>query len=59
MCIFKNKKCMTQSTLHPNEYTQGLLYYPFAFNLDVLEVVKLLMTYLITYVLQTKNKISM
>ena len=28
---------MTQPTLihlHPNEYTQGLLYYPFAVNLD-------------------------
>ena len=32
-----NRKCMTQPSiisLHPNEYTQGLLYYPFAVNLD-------------------------
>ena len=32
-----NRKCMTQPSiisLHPNEYTQGLLYYPFAANLD-------------------------
>ena len=32
-----NQQCMIQPTLislHPNEYTQGLLYYPFAVNLD-------------------------
>ena len=32
-----NQKCMTQPTiinLHPNEYTQGLHYYPFTVNLD-------------------------
>ena len=32
-----NQKCTTQPTvinLHPNEYTQGLCYYPFAVNLD-------------------------
>ena len=32
-----NKKCMTQPTiinLHPNEYTQGFHYYPFAVDLD-------------------------
>ena len=32
-----NQKCATQPTiikLHPNEYTQGLHYYPYAVNLD-------------------------
>ena len=32
-----NQKCMAQSTLvdlYPNEYSQGLHYYPFAVNLD-------------------------
>ena len=32
-----NQKCTTQPTLinlHPNQYTQGLRYYPFAVNLD-------------------------
>ena len=32
-----NRQCMTQLTLinlHPNEYTQGLHYYPFAFDLN-------------------------
>ena len=32
-----NQKCTTQhilTNLHPNEYTQGLCYYPFAINLD-------------------------
>ena len=32
-----NHRCMTEPTftnLHPNEYSQGLRYYPFAFNLD-------------------------
>ena len=32
-----NQKCTTQPTiinLHPNEYTEGLLYFPFAINLD-------------------------
>ena len=37
-CIsLTNQKCTTQPTitnLHPNEYTQGLHYYPFAVNLD-------------------------
>ena len=37
-CVSLNyEKCMTQPTLinlHPNEYTQGLCYYPFAINLD-------------------------
>ena len=32
-----NQQCMAQPTfinLHPNEYIQGLFYYPFAVNLD-------------------------
>ena len=32
-----NQQCMAQPThinLHPNEYIQGLWYYPFAVNLD-------------------------
>ena len=32
-----NQQCMIEATLinlHPNEYSQGLRYYPFAFNLD-------------------------
>lgn len=37
-CIFlNNQKCMAQPilvNLHPNEYCQGLCYYPFAINLD-------------------------
>ena len=43
--------------LHPNEYNQGLHYYPFAVNLDVLEVVMFLMVYLIEYVFQIKQEI--
>ena len=34
---FTNQKCMAQPTinnLYPNEYTQGLHYYPFVVNLD-------------------------
>ena len=37
-CVFlSNQKCEIQPThinLHPNEYTQGLRYYPFAVSLD-------------------------
>ena len=37
-CVsLSNQKCTTQPTvinLHPNEYTQGLRYYPFATNVD-------------------------
>ena len=29
-----NQKCTTRPTLHPNEYTQGLRYYPSALDLD-------------------------
>ena len=51
---------MTQPTvinLHPNEYIQGLRYYPLAvIQTDVLEVVILLMIYPIEYVFQTKQK---
>ena len=41
-CIsLTNQKCTTQPTtinLHPNEYTQGLRYYPFVVNLDRCDV---------------------
>ena len=37
-CVFlSNQKCTLQHTLinlHPNEHTEGLRYYPFAFNVD-------------------------
>ena len=37
-CVYlSNQKCTDQPTLinlHPNEYSQGLRYYTFAFNLD-------------------------
>ena len=37
-CVsLNNEQCMTQRTLinfHPNQYSQGLCYYPFAINLD-------------------------
>ena len=56
-----NLKCEIQHTLiqlHPNEYSQEFNYYPFVVKLDnVLEVVILLMTYFIIYVLQIKQKI--
>ena len=55
-----NQKCMIQATLinlHPNEYIQEFHYYSFAVILDLLNVVILLMTYLIKYVFQTKQKI--
>ena len=62
-CIFlSNQKCMIQPThinLHPNEYSQDFHKYPFAFKLDrfVESCNTLLMTYLIKYVFQTKQKI--
>ena len=38
-CIsLNNQQCMTQPALinlHPNEYIEGLCYYPFAVNLDI------------------------
>ena len=44
--------------LHPNEYSQELQYYPFAVTLDRCVVVAiLLMTCLIKYVFQSKQKI--
>ena len=55
-----NQKCKIQPTLinlHPNEYNQELHYYSFAVKLDVLDVVIFLMTYLIKYVFQRKQKI--
>ena len=60
-CVFlSNKKCEIYPALinlHSNEYNQELHYYPFAVKLDVLDVVILLMTYLIKYVFQKKQKI--
>ena len=53
-----NQKYMTQPTLinlNPNECCHKLHYYLFAFN--VLEVAILLITYLIEYVFQIKQKI--
>ena len=43
--------------VHPNESSQEFRYYPLAIKLDILEVVMLLMTYLIKYVFQIKQKI--
>ena len=54
-----NQKCMTYPTfinLHPNEYNQKLHYHPFAVKLDGC-FGRLLMTYLIKYLFQTKQKI--
>ena len=71
-CVsLSNQKCEIQPTpinLHPNEYSHELNCYPFVVNLDrcfgscnslidVLEVVILLVTYLIKYVFQIKQKI--
>ena len=40
-CVsLNNQQCMNQHTLislHPNEYSQGLCYYPFAVSLDRLD----------------------
>ena len=49
----------TLINLHPNEYTQELCYYPFAVNLDVLEVVTLLMICLIEHVFQTQEHLNL
>ena len=62
-CIsLSNKKCEIQPALinlHRNEYSQELHYYPFAVKLDnVLKVVMSLVTYLIKYVFQIKQKIE-
>ena len=48
---------LTLINLHPVEYSQELYYYAFEVKLDVLEVVILLMTYLINYMFQIKQKI--
>ena len=48
---------LTLINLHPVEYSQELYYYASEVKLDVLEVVILLMTYLINYVFQIKQKI--
>ena len=60
-CVsLSNQKYMPQPTLmnlHPHEYSQEFHYCPFAVKLDVLEVAILLMTYLIKYVFQIKQKI--
>ena len=57
-----NQKCMTQPTLinlDPNVYSHQFHYYPLAVKLDIdiLEVLILLMTYLIKHVFQMKRKI--
>ena len=58
-CVsLSNQKCTTQPTLinlHPNEYTQGSHYYPFALTLNRYLGI-LFMTYLIKFVFQTKQK---
>ena len=62
-CIsLSNKKWEIQPALinlHRNEYSQELHYYPFAVKLDnVLKVIMSLVTYLIKYVFQIKQKIE-
>ena len=56
-----NQQCMMQVTfvnLHPNEYAQVLLCYPFSVNFDKYTgSCKLLMIYLIQYVFQTKKRL--
>ena len=44
-------------SLHPNEYSHELHCYPFVVKLEDSVVVILLMTYLINYVFQIKQKI--
>ena len=50
--------------LRPNKYSQALRYYPFTVKLDgcnalviILKIAVLLMTYIITYAFQIKQKI--
>ena len=62
MCVLlSNQKCMIQPTfinLHPNEYSQGFHYYPFAVKLDrCVGSFNTLKTYLIKFVFQMKQKI--
>ena len=58
-CISQiNQKCMTQPTfikLCRNEYSLEFHYYLFAFKLDVLEIVMLLMIFLTKYMFQIKQ----
>ena len=61
-CVsLSNQKCMIQPTLinlHSNEYNKNLTSLHLWLNqIDVLEVVILLITYLIKYVFQVKQKI--
>ena len=60
-CVsLNNQQYMTQPmliNLHPNEYGQGLIYYLFAINLDVWEVLILFLIYPIEFVFQTKHKV--
>ena len=63
-CVsLSNQKCMIQPTLinlHSNEYNQEFNISSFVIKsdqIDVLEVVILLITYLIKYVFQVKQKI--
>ena len=48
----------TLINLHPNESSQEFHYYPFVEKLDLLENEILLMTYLMKYVFQIKQKIQ-
>ena len=65
MCVLKSSKIRDSTyshNLHPNGYSQEFHYYPFPVKLDrcvilLYEVVILLMTYLIKYVFQIKQKI--
>ena len=61
-CILSSsQKCMTQPTLtdlHPNEYSRGYITIHLRLiQIDMSELVKLLMTYSIKYVFQTKQNI--
>ena len=61
-CVsLSNQKCMIQPTLinwHTNEYSQEFNYYPFLVKLDRCAIsCNTLMTYLINYVFQIKQKI--
>ena len=61
-CVsLSNQKFELQTTLinlNPNEYSQELHHYPFAIKLYVLDLVTILVTYLIKYVLQTKQHVQ-
>ena len=58
--LLSNQKCMTQPTiinLHPNEYAQGLRYYPLAVNLDRWVGICNTLNQFSKYVFQIKQKI--